>query len=96
MTEFPRGQPDWHALGERFEGYISRRAQMREYYPPMDPAGCRTGRFWRICVWDGRTSAGLYRELPVRPNCGPLNEEALRFNAEGGALIDSVKALGMR
>jgi len=96
VTEYPRGKPDWHALGERFEEYMSRRAQMGEPYPPLDPAGCRVGRLWRITVWDRRSATGLYSALPVRPNCGSLNEEALRFNDEGGALIDSVKALGMR
>jgi hypothetical protein len=95
LAPFPAGQPNWARLARRIDDFRARRAEKRAVWPAGVPLDTINPVVWDITVWTAR-GADSHWSLLTRPVDGVLDSAAALYNAEGGALIDSIVALARR
>ena len=95
FAPFPAGQPNWARLARRIDDFRARRAQKRAVWPAAAPLDTINPVVWDITVWTPEGADGHW-SLNPRPIGRVLDSTAALYNAEGGALIDSIVALARR
>ena len=95
FAPFPGGQPSWARLARRVDDFRARRAEKRAAWPSGTPVDTINPIVWDITVWTADGADSHWSLLP-RPMGGVLDSAAVLYNAEGGALIDSIVALARR
>jgi hypothetical protein len=95
LAPFVDGQPNWAKLANRVDAFRARRDEKRAIRAPGATLDTLNTPTWWITVWTPAGSDSHFA-LPMRPVGGILDSAAAEYNAEGGALIDSILALARR
>ena len=95
LAPFARGQPNWAALAQRIDDFRARRPVTRATDVPIAPPDTLLNLLWHITVWTPMRSYPQFAS-PMRFKGGTIDAAAVEYNAEGAALIDSIKMLARR